>query len=79
MVQTKKVWWICSKGHSYQSTIANRTNGKGCPYCSGNKILKSYNDLATLAPNLLKKWDYENNEKNGINPDVIGIGYGKKV
>ena len=35
----KKVWWLCSKGHSYDSIICNRTskNPTGCPYCSGNK------------------------------------------
>jgi hypothetical protein len=22
---SKKVWWLCPKGHSYESTIANRT------------------------------------------------------
>ena len=37
----KKVWWLCSKGHSHDSTISNRTskNPTGCPYCSGNKTL----------------------------------------
>ena len=29
----KKVWWLCSKGHSHYSTISNRTskNSTGCP------------------------------------------------
>ena len=30
----KKVWWICEKGHRYQSTVDNRTKGSGCPICS---------------------------------------------
>ena len=30
----KKVWWICEKGHQYQSTVDNRTMGSGCPVCS---------------------------------------------
>ena len=37
----RKVWWRCSRGHSYRATINNRTDahtgGSGCPYCS-NKI-----------------------------------------
>ena len=34
----KKVWWLCPKGHSYDTTINKRTNRKlGCPYCSGRK------------------------------------------
>lgn len=31
----KKVWWICKKGHEWQSTVSNRVKGSGCPYCSG--------------------------------------------
>lgn len=33
----KKVWWLCSKGHEWQARVADRTSGKGCPYCSGKK------------------------------------------
>ena len=35
----KKVWWKCSKGHEWQTTIANRVKAKGCPYCTGHKKL----------------------------------------
>ena len=36
----KKVWWLCPKGHSYNSVIKNRTlNKSGCPYCAGKKTL----------------------------------------
>lgn len=31
---SKKVWWKCSKGHSWQSVIANRVRWSGCPYCN---------------------------------------------
>jgi len=30
----KKVYWLCSEGHTYQSIIANRTKGHGCKYCA---------------------------------------------
>jgi len=30
---SKKVWWICSKGHEWEATVANRSNGTGCPHC----------------------------------------------
>jgi DNA-directed RNA polymerase subunit RPC12/RpoP len=36
----KRVWWICDKGHEYDSAISSRTRGKRCPYCSGKKVLK---------------------------------------
>jgi hypothetical protein len=32
---TKKVWWICHKGHEWQATIASRNRNHGCPYCAG--------------------------------------------
>ena len=32
-----------------------------CPICSGHKVLKGYNDLATRNPELAEEWDYENN------------------
>lgn len=64
------VWWKCSKGHEWKSPINNRAkaNGTKCPYCSNNKILKGYNDFASLHPALLEDWDYE---KNTLNPFEI--------
>lgn len=32
----EKVWWKCSKGHSWEAIINSRTHGKtGCPKCAG--------------------------------------------
>lgn len=30
----QKIWWICSKGHSYHTSITNRSSGTGCPTCA---------------------------------------------
>lgn len=30
----KKVWWKCKNGHEWPASVNNRTNGRGCPYCS---------------------------------------------
>lgn len=31
---SKKVWWVCKKGHRWQASVKNRTNlGRGCPTC----------------------------------------------
>jgi len=30
----KKVWWLCQKGHSWQTSIVCRSYGSGCPYCA---------------------------------------------
>ncbi len=35
-----KIWWLCSKGHSYKRSLNTRTShGTGCPYCSGRRTL----------------------------------------
>ena len=73
----KKAWWKCSKGHEWQSTINNRSNGNGCPYCSGKKVLQGYNDLTATNPVLACEWNYE---KNGdLKPEKFSKGSNKKV
>jgi len=72
----KKVWWKCSKGHEWDANIHSRTsNDRNCPVCSNQKILKGYNDLETLCPDIAKEWNYE---KNSLKPYEIGAGSGKK-
>jgi len=73
----KEVWWKCSKGHEWQATITNRTIGRGCPYCSGKKVLKGYNDLQASNPVLAKEWNYEKND--GLTPVDVTPNSGKKV
>lgn len=66
---SKKVWWKCSKGHSWQTTINQRTsNNTGCPYCAGRKVLAGFNDLLSVNPRKSADWDYEKNE---LTPDHI--------
>lgn len=72
----KKVWWVCKKQHSWESTVLNRKT-RGCPYCSGNKVLLGYNDLATLAKDVAKEWDYEKN--NPLTPQDVSVGANKRV
>lgn len=52
----KKVWWRCAKGHEWDAVIYNRTNGNGCPVCSGRLLVTGVNDLATMAPKLAAEW-----------------------
>lgn len=42
----RKVWWRCSKGHEWNTLISTRSGGSGCPYCSGQLLLKGFNDFA---------------------------------
>lgn len=73
----KKVWWICTKGHEWQSIIGNRTKERGCPYCSNRKVLSGYNDLATTNPELAKEW---HPLKNGnLTSNSVTAGFNRKV
>lgn len=53
--------WKCPSNHIYLATISDRAiKGSGCPYCSGAKVLKGFNDLATKYPGIAKEalgWD----------------------
>lgn len=55
-----KAWWICPSGHSYQSPISGRTIGRGCPICSGNRVIES-TSLAAKFPELSAQWHFEKN------------------
>ena len=57
----KKVWWTCENGHSWQTTVHVRSEGSGCPYCTGRKVLPGFNDLGTLYPDVAAQWDREKN------------------
>ena len=73
----KKVWWKCSKGHEWQSTVANRNNGNGCPYCLGRYAVKGENDLQTVNPTLAKEWNYEKNDD--LKPEEFTANSNKDV
>lgn len=70
-----KVKWICSKKHIWMATIHDRkskSNKSGCPYCGNKKLLKGFNDLATVNPELAK-------EAFGWDPSEYVFGSTKKV
>lgn len=74
----KKVWWKCSKGHSYQQAISKKTSRNfGCPVCSGHLTVSGVNDFATCYPTLAKEW---HPTKNGsLKPSDISKKNGKKI
>lgn len=73
----KKLWWVCDENpkHTWLASVDSRTRGRGCPYCSGNKVLAGDNDLATKHPELLVWWS----DKNTIKPTEISSHSNKKV
>ena len=76
-MSNRKVWWICDKGHEWEAIIADRVRGRGCPVCSGRKVLFGYNDLETLCPQVSKQWHDSKNEK--LTPQDVSIWSNRKV
>lgn len=65
---SNKKSWKGNCGHVWESAIGSRTTlSASCPYCSGNKVLKGFNDLATTNPHLA-------NEADGWDPSTVSKG-----
>lgn len=73
----KKVIWKCRLGHEWTASVKSRSiNGFGCPYCSHNKVLVGFNDLATVVPKVADEWS----EKNyPLQPDEVNAKSRKNV
>ena len=76
----KKVWWLCPKGHDYDTEISSRTrkdrNPQGCPYCSGRRVCED-NNLKFLFPKIASEWNPTKNAE--LKPEEFTSGSGKKV
>lgn len=73
----RKIWWVCKKGHEWDSKIADRSKGSGCPHCCNRRILVGYNDLATTHPEIAKHWHPTFN--GDLTPIDVGIGSARRV
>lgn len=61
----KKLSWKCKKGHRWEAIVKNRTSQRqGCPYCSGKRVIRGVNDLATFFPEIATQAD-------GWNPSAV--------
>ena len=73
---SKKVWWICSKGHEFEQRIRYHVTTKKCPICSGRKVSKE-TSLAVLFPEIAAEW---HPTKNGtLTPYDVRPGSSKIV
>ena len=73
----KKVFWLCSEGHTYERSIYERKSGYGCLFCSGNTLITGLNDLATKKPELALEWDFERNAP--LTPQEVMAGSERRV
>ena len=63
----KKRWFLCKKGHSFETEVYALVNKPDkCPYCS-NKKAGYGNDLKTNYPEIAKEWNYKKNDTNPEN------------
>ena len=44
-----KIWWMCKQGHSWKTSVHNRSKGSGCPFCRKKTLHK-------IDPNLAREW-----------------------
>jgi DNA-directed RNA polymerase subunit RPC12/RpoP len=65
---TRKVWWVCGKGHEWEAEVRNRSRGYGCPYCAGRAV-GSDNCLEAINPKLAKQWHPKKN--GGLTPKDV--------
>lgn len=70
-------YWLCDKGHTYEAMVKNRVRMcSNCPYCSGQKVLAGFNDIATTHPEIAMNY---NNDKNNRKSTEISAGSREKV
>lgn len=73
----RKVWWCCEQGHQWSSTVSSRALlGRGCPYCSGQRVLSGENDLAARYPEVARFWHPTAN--GGLTPERVMPGTHRK-
>ena len=57
--------WQCLEGHVWTTSISSRTSKEtGCPYCSNQRVMAGFNDLASKRPDLAA-------EANGWDPTKV--------
>lgn len=76
-----KACWHCTtcKG-DYNMIVKHKVNRKSCPYCSGRKVLKGYNDIESQYDNLIaSEWDWRRNNAIGLHPSEVSKGSHRKA
>lgn len=73
---SKKVWWRCDHGHSWKTSVYERTSGSRCPYCS-RRLASPEHNLARSHPDLAAQWHPRKNRF--LKADQVLPGSGKKV
>jgi len=74
---SKKLWWVCQKGHKWQASVNSRArNESGCLYCTGQLTLQE-DSIEKLRPDLMAQWDWDKNKS--LDPSSIAPKSGKRA
>lgn len=73
----RELVWVCVLGHIWDASPVTRLGGshRGCPYCSGKRVLVGFNDFATTHPHLVDEWS----DTNELAPTDVSAGSAKRV
>ena len=74
----RKVWWMCPIGHEFESSVGSIVRARNpCPVCNGKRIIKGFNDLASVFPKVAAEWHPTRN--GDFTPDKVAAHSNKKV
>jgi rubrerythrin len=73
-----KVWWRCTSGHSWKTTVASRVAGNNCPKCvlhgTSQIELRVYTEILSIYPDALLKEKIDKQEVDIYIPSInVGI------
>lgn len=62
-----RYWWQCplDPEHVWEATASSRSNGSGCPFCAGRRVVPGKTDMATLHPYVAAQWHPTRNDEPG--------------
>lgn len=69
------VWWLCSEGHEFRETVANRTRGKNCTTCKTNAFKRL--TIAQARQDWATQWHPTRNLPN--TPETITVGSSEPI
>lgn len=73
----QKVWWVCDKGHEWETEIGARKSGTNCPVCKNHDIVEGFNDFTTTHSKLASQWHPTKN--NSLKPEDFTYGSSQKI
>lgn len=73
----KRVWFICERGHEFDTVLRRVKDGNWCRYCAGKDVWTGANDLSSSDPEIAYEWDYTKNYP--LVPEEVSRGSNKSI